>query len=381
MQKLKEEFEQNGGSWKEFKIGDVFKVETTKKKFNAFNVKFGGKYPYVVRTALNNGVKGLIMEDEKFLNPARTISFGQDTATMFYQEQPYFTGDKIKILTLKAHDLTNKIACFLISIMGKAFKNFKWGQSSFNEKVLNNVRVKLPVTLDSQIDFDYMERYISELEEERISELEEERINELAAYLKVTGLENCVLTKPEKLALKSRVGRGNLHKFRIGDLFEGKTGDTDLQQKDVNNRGHPFINSGVQNLGIKGRTDRLARIFPKNTITIDFWGNAYYRDFEYKLATHNHVFSLSGNLIRNEKVGLYLSATMSYMPHFFSYNNMGTWNKIKEHYISLPATKTGDPDYEFMETYIRALEKVIIKGVVDWKDRIIKTTRDIVYNK
>lgn len=60
---------------------------------------------------------------------------------------------------------------------------------------------------------------------------------------------------------------------------------------------------------------------------------------------------------------------------------MGTWNKIKEHYISLPATKTGDPDYEFMETYIRALEKVVIKGVVDWKDRIIKTTRDIVYNK
>lgn len=174
---------------------------------------------------------------------------------------------------------------------------------------------------------------------------------------------------------------GNLRKFKIGDLFEGKTGDTDLQQKDANNRGHLFINSGVQNLGIKGRTDRLARIFPKNTITIDFWGNAYYRDFEYKLATHNHVFSLSGNVIRNEKVGLYLSATMSYMPHFFSYNNMGTWNKIKEHYISLPATKTGDPDYEFMETYIRALEKVVIKGVVDWKDRIIKTTRDIVYNK
>lgn len=330
MQKLKSEFEQNGGSWKEFKIGDVFKVETTKKKFNAFNVKFGGKCPYVVRTALNNGVKGLITEDEKFLNPARTISFGQDTATMFYQEQPYFTGDKIKILTLKAHDLTNKIACFLISIMGKAFKNFKWGQSSFNEKVLNNVRVKLPVTLDSQIDFDYMERYISELEEGRISEL--------AAYLKVTGLENCVLAKPEKLALKSCGGR-QLHKFKIGDLFEGKTGDTDLQQKDVNNRGHLFINSGVQNLGIKGRTDRLARIFPKNTITIDFWGNAYYRDFEYKLATHNHVFSLSGNVIRNEKVGLYLSATMSYMPHFFHIIIWGLGTKSKNTIFHFPPPK------------------------------------------
>lgn len=35
----------------------------------------------------------------------------------------------------------------------------------------------------------------------------EHYISELAAYLKVTGLENCVLTKSEKLALKSGGGQ------------------------------------------------------------------------------------------------------------------------------------------------------------------------------
>ena len=46
----------------------------------------------------NNGQKGFINEDESFLNDGNTISFGQDTATMYYQEFPYFTGDKIKIV-------------------------------------------------------------------------------------------------------------------------------------------------------------------------------------------------------------------------------------------------------------------------------------------
>ena len=118
--------------------------------------------------------------------------------------------------------------------------------------------------------------------------------------------------------------------FFLKDLFSADKGDVDLQQKDVNGKGQFLINSGVDNLGIKGKTDRPAKIFPANTITIDFWGNAYYRDFEYKLATHNHVFSLSGDIIKNREVGLFLVGTMSLFPKLFSYNNMATWNKLKE---------------------------------------------------
>ena len=144
--------------------------------------------------------------------------------------------------------------------------------------------------------------------------------------------------------------------FKIEDLFSAQTGDTDLQQKDINGRGTLFINSGVEALRIKGKTDRKAKVFDSNTITIDFWGNAYYRDFEYKMATHNHVFSLSGDVIKNRNVGLYLVSTMSYMRKLFSYNNMGTWSKIKEQYIQLPVTKRGNIDFVYMESRIREME-------------------------
>ena len=64
-------------------------------------IKNKGKFPYVVRMSTNNGQRGYLEEEEVFLNEGNTLSFGQDTATVFYQEHPYFTGDKIKILVCK----------------------------------------------------------------------------------------------------------------------------------------------------------------------------------------------------------------------------------------------------------------------------------------
>lgn len=144
-------------------------------------------------------------------------------------------------------------------------------------------------------------------------------------------------------------------------MFSAQTGNTDLQQKDINGKGTYFINSGVEGQGIKGKTDREAKIFRSNTITIDFWGNAYYRDFEYKMATHNHVFSLTGDVIKNRIVGLYLVTTMSYMKKLFSYNNMGTWSKIKEQYIHLPITQSNEIDFVFIESRIREMEESRIR--------------------
>lgn len=149
--------------------------------------------------------------------------------------------------------------------------------------------------------------------------------------------------------------------FRIGDLFSAQTGDVDLQQKDINGKGTFFINSGVEGFGIKGKTDRNAKVFEPNTITIDFWGNAYYRDFRYKMATHNHVFSLSGDVVKNRNIGLYLVSAMTYLTRLFSYNNMGTWGKIKELFIHLPVTQSGDIDFDFMEARIKEMEEARIK--------------------
>lgn len=126
--------------WGEFKLGDLFEVVSYKKCFDANKVAIieNRGHPYIVRQSTENGRKGNIDEPIKYLNPGNTISFGQDTATMFYQEKPYFTGDKIKILRPKYAKFGKNNAQFFLSTMRKAFCSFAWGSSRFNVETLKS---------------------------------------------------------------------------------------------------------------------------------------------------------------------------------------------------------------------------------------------------
>ena len=156
---------------KHFKISELFKLESSKKKFNATNVSFVEKgYPYIARSSQNNGLRGYINEEPSFLNPGNTISFGQDTATFFYQKYPYFTGDKIKVLNSKMEKFNEYIALYIIACMGKAFANFSWGSSSFNEDILNEVSISLPIK-EKEIDFELMEIYMKTLYKQQVNTL------------------------------------------------------------------------------------------------------------------------------------------------------------------------------------------------------------------
>ena len=153
-----------------FQLSQVFNLSSSKKKFNANMIEFGGKFPYVARGDSNNGIRGYITESEEFLNPANTISFGQDTATMFYQKEPYFTGDKIKVLRTKEVELDRYKALYLIASLRKSFSTFSWGSSSFNEKVLKETEVKLPIK-NNQINYTFMSDFIRVVEKLVIKEL------------------------------------------------------------------------------------------------------------------------------------------------------------------------------------------------------------------
>lgn len=171
-----------------FKIADLFSVETPKRRFNANAVKFGGTHPYVVRTSLNNGQRGTIIADEKWLNSGDTISFGQDTATIFYQPEAYFTGDKIKVMKWQSGTLGESVACYCLATMRRAFSTFAWGQSSFNENVLKDVVVSLPVTLSGEVDHAFMETFIRGMMKRAISGVVAWKDQELAATKQVIGI-------------------------------------------------------------------------------------------------------------------------------------------------------------------------------------------------
>ena len=144
--------------WREYKLGELFEVKTYKKRFDANKVTLVSKggSPYVVRKSTENGIKGFISEDDSYLNEGNTISFGQDTATSFYQEQPYFTGDKIKILKAKFNGFNKENAQFFVSAITRSFSKFSWGSSSYSVDIISNQKLALPV-LNNEIAIKYIE--------------------------------------------------------------------------------------------------------------------------------------------------------------------------------------------------------------------------------
>lgn len=200
---------------KRIKIGDLFNVDTSGKKFMSANkIKdlFGTTntgYNYVTRKTSNNGVRTkngettkvnleklknrvnvlsdwssekraklyskLCNEYKDRLCSANTISFAEDTGISFYQASPYFVGNKVLILSplkntkvmvlfkkepVSTFKLTMPLALYFTTAINKSFKNKTWG-NSFSRNMTANANIKLPSSM-GLINLDYMNNFVKQ---------------------------------------------------------------------------------------------------------------------------------------------------------------------------------------------------------------------------
>lgn len=148
-------------------------------------------------------------------------------------------------------------------------------------------------------------------------------------------------------------------------MFESGNGDFDIQKTHINGKGDYVITAGLTNNGILGKTDVSAKVFDARTITVDMFGFAFYRNFAYKMVTHARVFSLKLKSIItvSDRQGLFLASAFHFLNKKFGYENMCSWEKIKQDKIQLP-TKDGAIDFDFMETFICELEEERINNLI-----------------
>ncbi|MGP1561447.1 MAG: restriction endonuclease subunit S [Helicobacteraceae bacterium] len=157
---------------------------------------------------------------------------------------------------------------------------------------------------------------------------------------------------------------GEFREFRLDDLFESFSGNFDIQKEHINGRGEYVITAGLGENGVLGRSDIEAKIFDADTITIDMFGNAFYRGFEYKMVTHARVFCLKPLFKINGTQGLFLATALHFLKYKFGYENMCSWAKIKAEKIFLP-TLGGEIAFTFMENFIKELEREHVKELKD----------------
>jgi hypothetical protein len=252
-------------------------------------------------------------------------------------------------------------------------------------------------------DFDYMQH--------RIEELEQNRIEELERYLVATGLNDYELTA-EDIQILSLSGfrseeesdcanASGLHKemreFAWDTLFELQTVQHKLKKMDLVNKGkYPAYSSDSSNSGIIGYTDKVEFICDAD--------NPYYLVFGDHTITFNIAttsFSVLDNVkvlkskVHSTKVLLYIISIWKKQIPYLGYKRH--WSIAQDCKLNLPIQTTPDntpiidtsntyhpegfiPDWDFMEKYIRAIEKEVIRGVVDYKDAMIAKTKQVVAN-
>ena len=331
------------------------------ERFDANKVSLveNGGHPYIVRQSTDNGKKGNIDESVLFLNHGNTISFGQDTATMFYQEVPYFTGDKIKILKPKYVEFGKKNAQFFLASMRKTFSSFAWGSSRFNVETLKEQLIMLPIN-NGKIDFDFMESFIAKLEAERVAEL--------SAYLTVSGLDNYELSSEEENALKNYKSL-KWDAYNLEKLFGKSTRGKRLKGDDRIAGTLPFVTAGEASEGISAYISNNVEVFEKNTTTIDMFGSAKYRNYQYGADDHVAVVHTESVPM---KASIFLTSAIHKAAHTgkFDYGHNFYAKDADALDIMLP-TKDGKPDYDAMATLISAVQKLVIQDVVIYADKRI----------
>lgn len=350
----------------------MFEILSYKKRFDANKVilKENSGHPYIVRMSYNNGQKGFINEDEQYLNEGNTISFGQDTATMYYQEKPYFTGDKIKILKSRCKQFNKSNAQFFLASMRNSFVNFSWGSSSFNVGIIANQIISLPQTADGKIDFVFMENFIRELEEERI--------RELAAYLKVSGYSSYELFPAEQKALKM-FGKLEWKEYRLTELFNVKNTANILSSEIVADSGTvPYLTASAERNGVNSYISYDENFLEKGNCI--FIGGktfvvSYQKDDFYSNDSHNLALYLKESQATKLNQLFLASCVYKGLSHKYTWGNSISKAKIQTDTVMLPVTPDGNPDYEAMEPLISAVQKLVIKDVVLYADRKIAAAK------
>lgn len=311
-------------------------------------------------------------------NEGNTITCSDTTVgadTMFYQEKDFIGYSHIQHLVPKFEPFNKAVAYMIISASRVATANkYDYG-TKFNREAMRNTKISLPVKISKknpasqEIDFDFMERFISQLEADRLSQLE--------AYLLATGLKNYELTTAEKQALHDfENGKVAWGEFNLEKLFGKSTRGKRLKSADRIAGNLPFVTAGEADTGISAFIGNSVEIFKANTTTIDMFGSAKYRNYDYGGDDHICV-------VHTEKLNKYASIFVTSAIHKSSYT--GKFSYARNFYakdadeldIFLPI-KNNEEDYDFMQVFISAIQKLVIKDVVEYADRKIEATKQVI---
>lgn len=301
----------------------------------------------------------------------------------FYRDYAFGAGDDTGVYWNDRIEYSRGVMLFFAVAMQKALI----GKFSYGKKLRSSQSLKFKMMLpinNGEIDFDFMESFVAELEAQRVAEL--------SAYLTVSGYDNYELSAEELDALQrfAELNDDNWGTYTVGDLFEKVATKKlpykakELPKQPTDDYVLPCLTSSFQNQGLNYYAPKAGATVLKNVISIPSNSDvyrAYYQTRDFTVLSDAYAIRWKSKEIElspNQYLFMVMCINkVTDLPIYSYKNKLGGWNVVKNKDIKLPE-KDGKIDFAFMETFISAIKKLAIKEVVIYSDRKIAATKEII---
>ncbi|MBR2133775.1 MAG: restriction endonuclease subunit S [Eubacterium sp.] len=160
-------YDLNVEKWKEFNFGELITSIYKAKAINKgdLNIEYdtSNEIRYITRTAENNGCELLVNKnsvDYNSIEQGNAITIGDTTATCFYQENEFITGDHMVVV--RAPWLNKYTGLFIVALLNTEQYKYSYGRAFLMDRIKDTI-IKLPVDSKGNPDWRFMEKYITAL--------------------------------------------------------------------------------------------------------------------------------------------------------------------------------------------------------------------------
>lgn len=349
----------DSANWHLFQIRDIFITEKggnqvpTGACVSKLELKTKGSTPRISVTGINNGILGSFdyvgktPKNYRVYNNFVSVSF---LGTVFYQEGDASLDMKVHCLKPKDVELNKYTGAYLVAVIKTALKDYLYSDQLSSTK-LATIYIPLPSTSNKDPNWRYMEEYMRGIEQRAKSSL--------SALLEVKRLQ-----KPIETTYWARFPLYSEHLFKIdmGSKMD-RIKMTKVSPK-IN-----FVGRGSVNNGVVDCVDIIDDIKPYEAgcLTLSLGGSIGLTYIQEK------PFYTSQNvcvLIPRNNMSLYCKRFISTMITCEGQRRYKAFvDELNRHIktdfsILLPTTSDGEPNWQYMEMYMRGVE-AMAKNKID----------------
>jgi hypothetical protein len=335
----------NTSSWKWFRYDEIFDIRKGKRLTKENMTE--GDIRYIGAIDSNNGLSAFIGNDSQ-LHQGNTISvsYNGSIGYAFYQDKEFWATDDVNVLYPKF--LLNKyIAMFLCHLIEKEQYRFCYGRK-WDLEAMNKSKIKLPVTPDGTPDWKYMEDFVKD-----------QIIPQLPKKAQKVWLQKYD-TKPQKRE-KMKLNTDEWKWFSVENFceypYKAKAYNANELTECLSNdpKAILYVTRTDVNNGCKGYVvnDGFEAVERGNAITIgDTTSTIFYQNKDFICGDHMVVLR---SKFFNIYTGLFITALLNKERFRYNYGRAFTMDIIAKTRIKLPTIPSGEPDWKFMEDYIKSL--------------------------